>query len=464
MFVPALSANMRRWTRVSLTSLGQWPAPGLGQNVAAAQQLYNCSLVTAGHRLDSCSLVSSLSQQVKTAQIISIVEAEVCKKLSTAPIHDVARCPIMSCEEHREIKDSLDKENSLDLLVGHILEANILVSSLALQHNIVWLTANRITKTQLRGYAAAKSLPASITVGRVTSSTDNLIINNWQDLLASVGVTQEMGKREIQCLPTDRTVGIKRNIIGYFLLQGIPEVRLAAESFQRLRVKILASGDFSEEEDRDIIEFVEKKGKKWSELSRKMERIPDMLRHRYNVLKSKEALVTEGEYNLEDDCSIVSQVFKADKDILTDGNVSRTDWEEIGRLLNRSVTSVRDRWTHYLEPTLRRYHAGTLDTDVREELINYLVENKLNYPQDIDWDKLVKLPDFAGHTSTSLILLRHSLITCARKKYSMKYDQVTADVIQHYWHNTSRQKPKQNQIERTGALVEYYISEIEMKN
>ena len=49
-----------------------------------------------------------------------------------------------------------------------------------------------------------------------------------------------------------------------------------------------------------------------------------------------------------------------------------------------------------------RYKAGTLDKDVRAELIQKVKENKWIYSADVKFDELALLPEFEGHNSASL--------------------------------------------------------------
>ena len=51
---------------------------------------------------------------------------------------------------------------------------------------------------------------------------------------------------------------------------------------------------------------------------------------------------------------------------------------------------------------MTRYHAGTLNMDVKKVLLDHLVENNMDYTQDVDWKELAKLPKFAGSTPTYL--------------------------------------------------------------
>jgi len=470
--------------KIGLRNNGRWLTAFLNQPVAAlykmtavnmlrqtslyqpAASLYQMTAVNMLYSSSSSFSTGSYIQPAPPIQIYHKTAAPYFKQfLSTAPPDkkkispDADKKPILSLEEHRVIKESLDKKTSFDLLVHHILDKNILVSSLALENNLVWLSSQPMTKMRM-SKLKSKSLLDKFKIGKFTSETDEIILNNWETLVASVNVQKEDAKKEIVKVPED-TDGIKNNVIGYYVSQGMNEDRLAAEVFQRLK-KLLVSGEFSSKEDQILLSFVNKNGRKWTELSKLMGRRSSSLLHRFNNLENKEASVMVGDYNIKYDKIIITEVFRKDRNILeTDGNVTEEVYVKIGSLLNRSARSVQQRWLTKLEPILRRHHAGTLDVDIREQLITYLVENNLNYPQDIDWDKLAKMPEYAGHTSRSLERTRNTLMTMALKKFNVNYTNITAADLKQYWDNSRRYKLRnKKQQEHLEALLDFYTSNI----
>merc|ERR1719154_178247 len=119
------------------------------------------------------------------------------------------------------------------------------------------------------------------------------------------------------------------------------------------------------------------------------------------MLKSNKENIS-GPFKANEDEKLIVEVFKVNKNALEDGKILKKDWQRIGKQLKRSPHIVRQHWMATLLPTLKRYHAGTLSADMKEVLVNHMVENKLNYAQDIDWKELEKLPQFAGTTTQYL--------------------------------------------------------------
>merc|ERR1719154_593996 len=153
------------------------------------------------------------------------------------------------------------------------------------------------------------------------------------------------------------------------------------------------------------------------------------------MLKSNKENIS-GPFEANEDEKLIVEVFKVNKNAVEDGKIVKKDWQRIGKQLKRCPDSVRQHWMKTLLPTLKRYHAGTLSTDMKEVLVNYMVENKLNYAQDIDWKELEKLPQFAGTTTQYLGTQLGTLQTLVLQKHpELSRSQITAETLQRYLDN-----------------------------
>jgi hypothetical protein len=100
-----------------------------------------------------------------------------------------------------------------------------------------------------------------------------------------------------------------------------------------------------------------------------------------------------------------------------EGKFTKSDWIKIAEKLQRRPHDERGHWMYQLEPILQRYQAGTLHKDVKDVMINHLLEHNMNYAQEVDWKELAKLFKFAGTTSSYLSQNYSTLRSDTGKKY-----------------------------------------------
>ena len=259
----------------------------------------------------------------------------------------------------------------------------------------------------------------------------------------------------------DKDIGLKRNIIGYFLSQGLTSARLATEVFHRaMNLKCLKTGEFSKGEDQIILDFVQREGRKFAKLGKLLRRRSNsvLVRHQYLVnlgLNSKGG----ARYNVGEDKLIITELFAVDKNILKDQKIKKEDWAKIGKKLQRNPESAYNRWRIVLEPMLKKYHAGSLFVEEKEMLINHMVEHNMNHAQDVDWKELVKLPKFAGTSTAYLQNIHQVLRDQTRKKHpELSPEELTSEEIQRYLNNTTRRAPKKNKEENREKIINFYCT------
>jgi len=371
-----------------------------------------------------------------------------------------AFCSISEAEDLETIKKELGNEELTDILVSHILGMDIKVFKIALEHNV---TVSKGSVGYIPKAVLPKNLPEEIKVGKYSVAEDEVIKLNWNRLVEELELkdNEEIVIKEVfKNSNKEKDLGMKRNVLGYFLSQGLSKVRLATDVYQRARTILCATkGEFTNEEDKLILEGG-KEGKSWSALAKQLGRTSHItVLDRYTMLVGN---YKHGPFTVIEDELILREVFAVNKNILVDKNITVENWKIIGEKLQRPYRAVSERWRKKLEPMLHRYHAGTLDKDVREVLINHLVKNKLNYTQEIDWSELAKLPKFAGTTPAYLSRVYSTLREATGKKYP-ELGEVKLDTgaIQMYLHRREKiHQTSKTIVEHQEKMIAYYLSNI----
>ena len=175
----------------------------------------------------------------------------------------------MECGEHKAIQKELGQDAPLDIFVSHILAMDIMVTKVALETNVSVFRGNLklISRADL-----PKDLDPELKVGRFSVRDNEIILENWSHLKNQTSKQLQLDENDaIKAIfeDTNKDQGLKKNIVGYFLSQGLPDTRLATEVFQRARILLSSrKGNFTPEEDQIILDFVEKEGKKWAALTK----------------------------------------------------------------------------------------------------------------------------------------------------------------------------------------------------
>jgi len=375
-----------------------------------------------------------------------------------------AICSILNLIDHKYIQKGLlaDDEvlgTTLNRAAKHILDINIKVAKVALESNIT-VSIERLGHIDKTNYYP-QNLHPEIKTGRYSVEEDLLIRQNWEKLRADLNLTEDKAKAELlenRRKGDDEGLELKRNIIGYFLSQGLPKIRLATEVYQRARTVLCgATGDFTDKED-EIIMQGSREGKTFTELATQLGRYRETLRDRYKVLTSTHT--KQGLFTLEEDEVVLREVFVGNSDVLQDRKITEEVWEKIGDELHRKPSSVQDHWRVTLEPILTRYHAGTLHMDVKDVLISHLVEQGVSYAQDADWKELAKLPKFAGTTSRYLSRQYQGMRAYTAKKHELSQVEVTTQQIQRYRAMVETRQTSATVLKHQEKIINFYITNI----
>jgi len=202
-----------------------------------------------------------------------------------------ASCHIVLDSKNAGIIGELDMDSLTDVLVDHILKQNLKVHKLAIESNITLFSNGFIS-------IARKDLPLDLSpeikVGDFTVEDDDTILHNLRKLSCQLKWKEkDMIYTLLDITIRSGALDKRMNLVGYFLADGLLDVRLATDVLYR--AKLLAckgflssckdKGMFTTEEDRIILEFVNEKGKRWLTLSKLLARTAFRVRNRYEELK-----------------------------------------------------------------------------------------------------------------------------------------------------------------------------------
>ena len=134
------------------------------------------------------------------------------------------------------------------------------------------------------------------------------------------------------------------------------------------------------------------------------------------------------------------------------------DFKSIASRMGRGNMGIYTVYAGTVHPTVRRHKLGTLEKDVRGELIQQVKVNNWNLRADMEMDKLARLPQFEGHCGESLHRMYDGLLLATMNKLGKKSRrEVTVEEVEEWWNNSIRLAKKSNLIEKEQLIVEAYI-------
>merc|ERR1711976_729871 len=80
-------------------------------------------------------------------------------------------------------------------------------------------------------------------------------------------------------------------------------------------------------------------------------------------------------------------------------------WDRLGKQLNRLPFRIYERWEKVIRNTLLMYEHGMENVDFRAILVDYFVENNIQYKNETKWSDIMEDERFKGRT-TPLYLQR----------------------------------------------------------
>ena len=203
--------------------------------------------------------------------------------------------------------------------------------------------------------------------------------------------------------PSDENRVTRIEIVGSYLTQGMQNIRLPQEVFNRARLLVNPKRGFSETEKRIIEEHVNscENFKDWSPLGRKLDRHPASVQNYVKRQLRTKDKTRRGNFSAEESKKVMDHLFEVNKKALFEAEnlkITSEVWVQLANYLNRPYIIVFNHWSRCLQPILRKYEAGVLDVDFRIPLLEYCIKNDIKYPQNANWVEISKDLDFVGTT------------------------------------------------------------------
>ena len=311
--------------------------------------------------------------------------------------------------------------------------------------------------------------------GGFSKACDTALKERFSDLITVSGVKKEDLNRKLfdfECRQggiEDRRFALKRQLVGFYLLQVLKEgdQRLPVEVYCRLAT-ILFSGPFTKEEDAAILAWVEANGaRNWRELASSLGRnYPSggvSVRRRYEIMMGQQNGKKSGSFDEKEVSVIIKLVLHHNVEAVDEVQRNTMNWKAIGEEINRNWISVWKVFQNNIQPTIRRHLAGTLEDDVRGQLIRIGRERDWKTRAQFDFHQLAEMSEFRGHTSCSLELLFDSMLgNLVEKRKELKSKrEVSLDMVEQWWATTTRRKKSSNIKAKEQAIVSAYNKVIE---
>ena len=380
-------------------------------------------------------------------------------KLSEQPIK---YCSIKKLEVNQELSRlKLDKRDHLDKCVTYILKEDIQVPELTLMLNKPsWVFG------QSRRHA---QIPDEVKRNKWSPIDNELIRNNMDILVKAIRQTKNKDAViENICRPKIKLQWHteKTNIIGCFLGQGLPDLRLPCEIFQRAdslfneNEEVTKRIVFTESDDRKIVEYMAKNAESdrtpYSSLSKMLGYPRTIIHKRYTKILQPGGKVVTGRFTKKEDREIMETIFEENENALNHYFASSDPmWDKLGTKLNRRPYSLYLRWEGVIKPQVLMYQNGVDHLDFRPILIDYFIEKGILFRNETNWSEIVKDQRFKGTTPHFLQRKYCNLVSAVKKTNpGIEDDDVTSELLLQYLDHRSH-NPTKNYYSR---LISDYVT------
>ena len=369
-------------------------------------------------------------------------------------------CSIKELEVNQELsRMKLDTSQHLNKCVKHILQKDIQVPKLTLM-----LNKNYARTTVKRKII---NIPDEVKMNRWGPNEEKLISDNMDSLLT--GIRQKKNKDAVlESLFTpsmEKWHNEKTNIIGCYLGQGLPDLRLPCETF--LRAKRLFNSDldrrvvFTENDDKRIMEYMSNEANTdsspYASLSRMLGLRRESIRTRYvRILRPGSKKGDGEEFTVDENREIMQTIFKENKNALNH-NYSELDqvWIKLSTKLNRRPFNLYQHWEDPIRPHIMMFEHGMENVDFRPILIDYCVDNNIIFCNEANWTEIAEDVRFRGTTPHYLRRLYKNLMSNFKTKNpGIRDSEVTSLAIQSYLAKSGRKKKPRK---KNSNLFEDYL-------
>ena len=368
----------------------------------------------------------------------------------------------VNCDLSRQ---KLDKSEPLDKCVAYILKEDIQVPEVTLMLNKAsW---------SLKQSRRCMNIPDDVKVGRWSPIDHELIRKNMDTLVT--GIKQKKNKDAViksLFIPSKlKWHKEKTNIVGCFLGQGLPDLRLPCDIFGRadsLFNDKLEPGQkivFTESDDKIIVDYMENNTDTdrtpYASLSKMLGYTRGAIYNRYvQILKpdsKRKRKVVTGGYTGKETKEIMETIFQDNKDS-SKHKFTNSDpiWDKLGKKLNRRQQYLYYHWEGVIKPHILMFENGREKEDIRRVLIDYFVDNGIMFRNETNWSEIVKDERFTGTTPYFLQDIYSNLLNSVKRANpGTAGDEVTSEALLQYLDTRARNPRKLNSITK---LIEDYVN------
>ena len=346
-------------------------------------------------------------------------------------------CSIKELKVNQELSQmKLDNTQHLDNCVDHILKKDIQVPAVTLMMDKMIQKFTHFKKHS--------NIPDEVKLKRWSPGDDQLIVDNMDDLMTGIG--QKKNKDAVLVIiftPSSSTLHQRKtNIIGCSLGQGLQDLRLPCEIFQR--AKRLFYEDlykrvvYTERADKQILEYMANEAKTdrtpYASLSKMLGYSADSIRIRYNRIL-KHGCKILGAYTDEENRVIMLTLFQKNKNAQNQYYVQDDIvWENLSKKLNRTPHNIYKHWENVIRPSILMFENGMENVDLRPILIDYFVANGIKFRSEIKWSEVMKDERFSGVTTAHFLQMKYKGLVYSVKRANpgIKNNEVTSEALQSY--------------------------------
>ena len=360
------------------------------------------------------------------------------RSLTNVKLRDpIKYCSIKELKVNQELSlMKLDNTQHLDNCVDHILKKDIQVPA-------VTLMMDRKINNCLMS-RTSYNIPDEVKWNRWGPGDDQLIVDNMNDLLTGIG--QKKNKDAVLesiFTPSSSTLHKRKtNIIGCFLGQGLPDLRLPCDIFQRANLLFNEHLEqvvfFTERDDKQILDYMANEAKTdrtpYASLSKMLGYSAQSIRTRYNHIL-KHGCKHSGAYTDDENRAIMLTLFQKNKNAQNQYYVpDDIVWENLSKKLHRTPKNIHHHWEGLIRPYILMFENGMENVDFRPILIDYFVANGIKFRSEIKWSEIMKDERFSGVTTAFFLQQKYGHLVKKVKKANpgIKDNEVTSEALQSY--------------------------------
>jgi len=106
-----------------------------------------------------------------------------------------------------------------------------------------------------------------------------------------------------------------------------------------------------------------------------------------------------------------------------------------------------------------QYFSGTLNLPIETILLNFISQQYGD--GDIDWEEVIKVPEFVGHTMFTIRKLYQKLKNGACRKYKININDIKVQDLLRYTQDKRKRNLSKSKEARNKHIIDYFAKRIE---